>query len=268
MYRCDYHTHSRLSPDSQAPLEAMAEAAVRSGLAELCVTDHYDLLGEDGVPAAPFDWAPALEQYAPAAERFSGRLALKLGLELGGAHLDRARCAAIAACPDADFIIGSLHNWSSERHDGTDYYFTTYDTPALCKELLDDYFTAMVALAPMTECYDVLGHIIYPLRYANRDGQYPSLQPYEEQIRFCLRTAVEGGRGIELNTCRGRTVAEWKPILELYRACGGEIITLGSDAHDPSAVAAGFREAEDLLRCCGFAYTASFHRRRPVFHKL
>ena len=44
MYCSDYHTHSQLSPDSSAPLEQMAQAAVEAGLDELCVTDHCDLL--------------------------------------------------------------------------------------------------------------------------------------------------------------------------------------------------------------------------------
>ena len=48
MYYADYHTHSRLSPDSDAPLLDMAEAAARAGLSELCITDHYDLVEMDG----------------------------------------------------------------------------------------------------------------------------------------------------------------------------------------------------------------------------
>ena len=50
MYYADYHTHSRLSPDSDAPLLDMAEAAARAGLSELCITDHYDLVEMDGTP--------------------------------------------------------------------------------------------------------------------------------------------------------------------------------------------------------------------------
>ena len=44
MYLTDYHTHTVLSPDSETPLSAMADAAAAAGLDELCVTDHCDLL--------------------------------------------------------------------------------------------------------------------------------------------------------------------------------------------------------------------------------
>lgn len=59
MYLSDYHTHSRLSFDAHAPLSELAEAAADAGLDELCVTDHFDFLDENGVPAEGYDWAPA-----------------------------------------------------------------------------------------------------------------------------------------------------------------------------------------------------------------
>ena len=42
MYLADYHTHSRISPDAGASMTALAEAAVRAGLDELCFTDHVE----------------------------------------------------------------------------------------------------------------------------------------------------------------------------------------------------------------------------------
>lgn len=46
---------------------------------------------------------------------------------------------------------------------------------------------------------------------------------------------------MEVNTCRGRTLEEWRPILALYRDCGGELVTVGSDAHTPADVGKGVR---------------------------
>ena len=88
MYLCDTHTHTKISPDSQAELSDMAEAAVRAGLRELCVTDHFDLLGLDGKPRTAFDWPAAWEQYRAVKARVGDRLALRLGLELGSAPSD------------------------------------------------------------------------------------------------------------------------------------------------------------------------------------
>lgn len=66
MYLSDYHTHSRLSFDAHAPLSELAEAAADAGLDELCVTDHFDFLDENGVPAEGYDWAPAVAQHQQA----------------------------------------------------------------------------------------------------------------------------------------------------------------------------------------------------------
>ena len=65
MYLTDYHTHSLCSPDGKYPLTAMAQAAVDAGLAELCVTDHWDLVREmgDGL-ILDYDWTGVLEQVA------------------------------------------------------------------------------------------------------------------------------------------------------------------------------------------------------------
>ena len=269
MYLTDYHTHSILSPDSDAPLDTMARAAWVGELQELCVTDHYDLLTEDGARRGPFDWASSVSQFDVVSAQYEGRLTMRLGLELGSPQLDPEYSALLCAHPRADFIIGSLHNWSVDSpYHGGDYYYNHYGNEKACYEALDDYFASMERLAGLPQCYDVLGHVIYPLRYMNRDGQNPSLKPYEDQLRRIFRTVAEHGRGIEVNTYRGRTVSDWAEVLKLYRACGGEIVTLGSDAHRPDDVGAGLGDAYRLLQELGFRYLTVYSRRTPDFIKL
>lgn len=186
--------------------------------------------------AEGYDWAPAVAQHQQALPAAGERLTLKLGLELGMPHLNPAAAAAICARPEADFILGSVHNLSPERG-GTDLFFLDFSTVQACYDALDDYFASLALLAA-TDFYDVLAHLIYPLRYM----QAPvTLNRYQDAIRAILRTAVEKGRGMEVNTCRGRTLEEWRPILALYRDCGGEIVTVGSDAHTPADVGKGVR---------------------------
>ena len=264
MYIIDYHTHSHLSPDADFPLEEMAAAAVAAGLDELCITDHYDTLTLDGQRAAPYDWTPAEEQFLRVQESFRGKLTLRLGIEFGSGHLDDA---ALQAAPQTlDFVIGSPHN-RSEALGGADFYCGPYDNYPVCRATLDDYFASMALLAPLP-VYDVLGHVIYPLRYMVRDGQDVSLAPWMDRIGAIFKTTIQSGRGIEVNTYNGRTLSEWKPVLELYRSLGGEIVTTGSDAHFPENVAKGIREATALLKDCGFRYLTTYHARKPQFVKL
>lgn len=245
------------------PLARMADAAVAAGLGELCITDHCDLMDQDGGRVYGYNWPAAVSQFRETVPMFQGRLNLRLGLEFGVPHVDRTAAEQILSLPELDFVIGSVHNLSPARG-GRDFYFVDYPDADACYAALDDYFASMSVLA-CTDLYDVLGHIIYPLRYMHTPV---SLERYRETIRTILRKVVEGGRGIEINTYRGRTIADWQPILELYRDCGGEIVTVGSDAHLPEHVGLGISEACALLQQTGFRYLATYEKRKPELHRL
>ena len=262
MYYIDYHTHTKLSSDGEVPLTEMAEAAVKAGLSELCVTDHYDLVDLDG-----YDWVPALAQRREAAERYRGRLTVRLGVEFGSANRYPDRAKATLAQPELDFVIGSVHNLTPEAG-AKDFYFVDYTAPEVCYACLDDYFAQMLRLAPIPD-YDAMGHIIYPLRYmCMRDGQTVSLDRYWEQIREILRTVAQTGHAIELNTYNGRTLADWLPVLKIYKEVGGELITVGSDAHRTENVGKGVPEAYELLTQAGFRYVTLYEKRQPRPVKL
>lgn len=268
MFLADSHTHSSCSPDGTVPMIRMAQGAVQAGLSCLCLTDHCDFLSLDGREKTPcYDWAPVLQQWQEMRSEYGKQLDLPLGLEFGMGFLAPEAAKTIVSLPELDFIIGAVHNLSEEKG-GKDFYFLPYDTEGDCYHALDDYFQSMLALAH-SECYDVLGHIIYPLRYMKGHYKAPiSLHRYTDQLRELLRLAVESGRGIEVNTWKGQTLREWIPILKLYKQCHGEIVTVGSDAHAPEPVGAGIQEAYQMLAELGFRYVASYHQRKPEFIKL
>lgn len=267
MYLTDLHTHSILSMDGYVPLSEMAQSAVNAGLNELAVTDHCDLLSETGERNLTYDWPPALEQFSKTAPQFEGRLALRLGLELGSAQIspEHARAILSGAGERLDFVIGSIHN-DRENNGGGEYYYMKFTSPAMCYAALDGYFTSMEELAALEDCYDVLGHIIYPLRYmVDRDGQSVSLERYRDQLAHILKLVIDRGRGIEVNTNRGQTIQPWRDVLALYRDLGGQLVTVGTDAHQPQHVGMGIPEAYALLRECGFDRVAVYSHREPAF---
>ena len=91
---------------------------------------------------------------------------------------------------------------------------------------------------------------------------------FEDQLAALFECIIPKGVGIELNTNRGHTPLPDREILKLYRDLGGELITLGSDAHRPEHIALGIREGQELLRTCGFTRFCTFAQMKPVFHKL
>ena len=270
MYCCDYHLHTLISSDSPASLMEQAHSALAAGLNELCVTDHWNLLDQQGNPLPHTrDWAPSIAQVLEARQQLGNQLEIRLGIEVGNGEIDPAGIShgLSQAGENLDFVIGSLHNMSLGS--GGIGIFTA---ARQCQKeedgiaLLDDYVDTLHALAA-TDTFDVIGHVIYPLRYLPRQWQL-TLDPYEEQLRALFRILAETGRGIEFNTTQGQTIAEWAPVLQLYRNCGGEILTVGSDAHRVGQSGAGFRDACTLLSSLGFRYHCTYRNRNPQFHPI
>lgn len=268
MYWTDYHMHTNCSSDSKAALEQQAEAAYRAGIAEICVTDHWNLLDQQANPLPHhYDWAISKANWRRARERFTGRVEIRLGIEVGNGVLDSAAVDRSLELPELDFVIGSLHNQSAAA--GGRGIFTVArgcKTRADCVALLEDYMDTLDALTD-TAGFDVLGHIIYPLRYL--PPQYElDLKPWWDRLAHILQKVIRSGRGIELNTTQGETVEQWTGLLRLYHDLGGEILTLGSDAHRPQVVGAAIPQAGALARAAGFRYIATYRRRTPAFVKL
>ena len=268
MYLTDYHTHTCCSFDSQADLMDQVVQAAQMGLQELCTTDHCDLIDEKGQRVYDLDWSPILAQYERVRRCVEGQVTLRLGIELGCAQTDPECARKILSGAPLDFVIGSIHNMSLTSG-GTDFYFLKYETVEDCYRALDDYFASMAQLVQLPDTYDVLGHIIYPLRYmTGAKGGPVTLERYWEQLRTIFTAAAHTGRGIELNTYCGRTLEPWLEVLKLYRACGGEIVTMGSDAHNAENIGKGAEEARQLLETAGFRYLSIYQHRTPQFVKL
>ena len=238
----------------------MARAAERAGLSELCVTDHYDRILEHGGFAPDYDWAPALEQFRSTAPAFGGGLRLRFGIEYGSAPFDPDYARRMLSLPELDFVISSLHNLSPELG-GEDFFYFSYDSAETCRWVLDDCFSLH---APSGGAAGDLRrprtHHLPPALYAREI----SLAPWWDSIDTVLRRVVETGRGIELNTHCGKTIEPWRPILECYRAHGGELITVGSDAHFPERVGLGIPAAYALLKETGFRYVTTYDRHTPI----
>lgn len=57
-------------------------------------------------------------------------------------------------------------------------------------------------------------------------------------------------------------------MLKRYLELGGELITVGSDAHKPEHLGYDFHLIPDYLKSLGFRYYATFEQGKPSFEKL
>ena len=101
----------------------------------------------------------------------------------------------------------------------------------------------------------------------------PRPVPYDEHrelIDEILRTLAEKGKGLELNTSGLDRCGGYLPTADYFRRfkeLGGEIVTVGSDAHQCVRVGQYSKEACELLGDI-FGYVCTFEGRKPVFHKV
>ena len=271
MYLCDVHSHTKISPDSKAELLDTAQAAMAAGLREFCVTDHCDLFDLDGKPAAFFDWPAAKAQYRAVRSSLGDKLILRLGIELGSAPADPDTARAILAGggDELDFVLGSLHNWIGEEGN-IDLGFSRFSgNLALARRAVDTALTCTWTLVTKCpDCYDSLAHINYPLRYIRRDGIDLTFADWEDRVRAIFTEVAKTGHALEVNTHHGLELDSWPPLLRWFKECGGELVTVGSDAHRPEDVAKGIPEAMELLKAAGFRHVTTFAGRKPIPHCL
>lgn len=262
----DGHTHSRHSFDGSETIEAMCRAAVAAGVRGLTVTDHCDL----GAYALP-DWRERLlgaaAEVETVRERFQGRLTLSYGVELGQAIHDMPAARQALALADYDVVLGSLHN----LYQTEDFYFLQAETPDK-KALLERYFEELLQLAS-TDTFDVLAHITYAYRYMGYGSDVPPVRSFEPLLREIFTVLAQNGKALELNTSglyRSPKACAMPDLweLKLFKACGGELVALGSDAHIAANIGRGIKEGQALLREAGFAYQAVYQSRKPERYKL
>ena len=271
MLLTDFHVHSDVSADSPCTMREMAEAEARCGVRMLCFTDHCDLLNKRDMRFQPrcLTMLPeALEKFA--ALRSGGALPLevRIGIELSESTFRPDLAAQLSATEGLDFVLGSTHILPALG----DFCQFTYTDEAQCERLFDLYLDELLQTAALG-FFDVMAHIGYCSRYMHRAGLETALTPekYGEKIRLLLRTLIDKGKGIEINCSGIRDGCGPFPseaLLRLYRALGGEIVTVGSDAHNTGNAAACIREGHELLLACGFDYVTVFRQRTPEFIKL
>lgn len=269
MYLADYHTHTTCSPDARNTMTEMAAAAAAAGLQEICFTDHVEPLKWNcTVPkAGDHDWAPLKRAFAEACSAAPESVQLRLGIEIGDAiwNIDWVE-RQLERAPELDFIIGSVHSLPPPADCNLALFPPADETEA--RAGLSDYLDSVERMVRWGK-FQVVGHLTLPLRYLNeRRGFHLTFDGFEDRLEAILRLVVEQGLGIEVNTNHGNTPLPDEKWLRMYRALGGEIITLGSDAHRTDGVGCAIREGQALLRACGFRRFCTFDRRQPVWHDL
>lgn len=263
----DYHIHTAFSGDSDTDPRNQIEKAIALGMDRICITDHQDFDFPPGEFVFVFDTGRYFRELSALRDEYSGKIDLYIGIELGlQPHLSELLDWYVRTWP-FDFVIGSTH--LSRKLDPYEPEFWTNISE---RDAITRYFIDERDCLVGSSCYDVAGHIDFVLRKCSSPASERAWPRYADLIDEILKYLVEKGKGLECNTSgirSGQGFPNPHPdILKRYRELGGEIVTIGSDAHVPEDVGCHFNLAHDLLTDCGFRYYAVYEGRKPRFIKL
>ena len=269
----DMHIHSAYSTDSRTPLSEQILEAKKRGLLGICLTDHmdYDFPADDKEypenPPFVFDEAEYKREIGKYRENIPA-LWLGAGVECGLQPYASVteKTAALIKQGGWDFIIGSIH-----LGDGRDPYYPEFwegEVPALC---VRRYFETMLCCLSLFSDFDSLGHMDYIVRYAPDSFCYrPS--DYQDITDEILKLLIKKDIALEVNSSglfSAKGCENPHPsLLKRYVELGGELITLGSDAHTPERIASGFTVIERHIKEAGLHQYVTYCKRRPLFHDL
>lgn len=263
----DQHMHCNFSGDSDALPEDMIKAGIAHGLSGICFTDHldYDYPEEPNIFLLDFD--NYFKVLSDLREKYADKISVNIGIELGLQTQAAGQNLAVAEKYPFDFIIGSSH---VVNHMDPYYpeFFAGRDEDAAYME----YFESVLENINSDVDFDVYGHIDYVVRYGPNKNAFYTYEKFKDIIDEILTQLISKGKGIEVNT-GGFKYGLGHPnptedIIKRYRELGGEIITMGADAHVPEYVAYEFDKTAQIIKNCGFKYYTVFKNRKAEFIPL
>ncbi len=265
----DYHMHSNYSTDSDMPMEAACATAIKLNLREICFTDHVDI--DWPIPGQEFyitrmdDYINELEMLA---KKYEPGIKIKKGLEVGlQPHVLEEASSLVSSLP-LDFVIGSVHLVDRKDPASEDYFLGKTK-----EEAYVGYYSEILRLVRAYDNFDVVGHIDYVRRYWPGEHSPDDYMIGFDVVEEILKVIIDKGKGIEVNTSGYKRpfLDSSNPhfcVVKRYFELGGEIVTVGSDAHSTRFIGYQFQRALGEIKKAGFSYLASFTARKPSFIKI
>lgn len=245
-------------------LDRYLEVAAARGVQRLGVVEHaYRFKEAHGL--LPNAWADArclypLDAYLRFVERSKERgLPISFGLEMDYFEGSEQGTERFLSLYPWDFVLGSVHFVGEIGVDLEDH------RPIAARfgrqRLWSEYFR-LSRSAVATGLFDVLTHPDLPKIFGER-----AEHPLDDEFLATAKVLHEHDVALECNTAGLR-----KPVSEIYPVPAylaaalevGVSVSVGSDAHEPENVGAGFQEAAALLRSVGYGEAVHFIGRERI----
>ena len=259
----DYHMHSTVSFDGHDSGLAMAMAAKAAGLKEICFTDHIDHDCDAEGRSMVFDPKVYSAEYDNL--EVEG-LKIRRGVEYGLKPYNKQNMQEDLQQRNFDFVLVSVHFVNEQ-----DIYYKEFWQGKTVEQAVQQFLEETLKCVQHHDDYDVLGHLSYICKArAHPDPKPLYLKDHREIVDEILKILVQKGKGMEINTSGVDRCGDFLPREEFFRRfkeLGGEIVTIGSDAHNTQRVGQYAGQASEMMKDI-FGYVCTFEGRKPIFHKL
>jgi len=242
----DLHVHTEWSWDApRGSMEKTCERALEIGLPAIAFTDHADFVTVHADQHG-LDIAGYLQEIERCRSKFKSLRVLS-GVELGEPHWFPDETREVLSAGKLDRVLGSVHCARiGDRVIDASQVSKSGDVDPTA--FAHSFFDVTLAMLESDQPFECLAHIDYPKRYLPDYRE----EDFEEQLRAILREAARRDIVLEVNTTRGNLLCPSQTVLGWWREAGGRAVSFGSDAHEPSRIAAGFQAAAEMVEAAGF----------------
>lgn len=261
----DMHTHSLHSHDSECPIEEMCISQISKGTKIFAVTNHCDIYSFNDYDI----YTPLIKckkEIELLNKKYGDKCLILSGIEISEGFWYPKEYKKARNLVPYDVIIGSVH---CVKYKDLTMAYSKINFSNLSQEIiyeyLDCYFNDIIKMLEFME-FDILGHLTCPIRYIK--GKYGiniDLERYNAKICKILNMIIEKKIALEVNTSSYNILNDFMPseeILKIYYSMGGELVTLGSDAHISQNASVNFETAIKTLKKIGFESICYFKERK------
>ena len=261
----DFHMHTDSSPDGHASAFDMCCSAIEKGIKHIALTDHLDFPDyetDDYANRVIRSW----DEMTSVLPRVEGKLIVSRGIELGSPLLMPEVTDEVLNTHPYDFVLASLHQLGRNP----DFYFVDFTKVDIIRTI-DEYFTGLYNIVEWGR-FSSLSHLTYPFRYIPKELAPNDYSRWMDQIDEIFKLLIDKNLSMEINTSGLRkaigVTSPDMPLIKRYKELGGQMITIGSDAHYAQDVGADIDTAIEMAKTVGFKYAAVYKELKPTMISL
>ena len=169
----DYHMHTHFSGDSEANPREHVLKAIEMNLDEICFTDHRDF--DYPIDSFELDVENYYQEIQSLKEEFKDQIKIKWGIEMGLDLDHQEEIENLIQQYPFDLVIGSIH---VIHH--TEFYYGEFFKGKTKEQAHREFFEETLKCVKAFDCFNVLGHLDYIVRYGPYEDKTVDHQKYQD----------------------------------------------------------------------------------------